>query len=163
MSSTRREQPWTNDALAAITRLTDMGVERFLLASALRLLEAQRLVRRLCEECKEPHRLDAETAVKWRLDPKGEYFRPNGCPACRETGYRGRVGLFEVIRITSRLRDKIAKGRPIAELRAEVRKQEMTLLADAGLEKVAQGITSLEEVLSTCVTESEDELPVGAG
>ena len=146
----------TNDALASINRLVDMGVERFLLASALRLVEAQRLVRRLCQECKQPHRLDDETAAKWKLDRNLEVFRPKGCPACRDTGYKGRVGLFEVIRVTPKLRDLIASGTELPIIRAEARKQDMLLLADAGLQKVRDGVTSLEEVLSVCMAESEE-------
>ncbi len=143
----------TNDALAAINRMVDMGVERFLLASALRLVEAQRLVRRLCTACKEAYLLDLETATKWRLDPKKEYFRAKGCDACRGSGYKGRVGLFEVIRVTPSLRDMIAEGVALPQLRAEARKQDMLLLADAGLAKVVEGVTSLEEALSVCMAE----------
>ena len=146
----------TNDALAAINRLVDMGVERFLLASALRLVEAQRLVRRLCEKCKEPYKLDADTAAKWKLDPQKEYFRPKGCELCRNSGYKGRVGLFEVIRVTPKLRDLIAEGAPLPQLRTESRRQQMWLLSDAGLNKVGEGVTSLEEVLSVCMAEAED-------
>jgi len=143
----------TNDALAAVNRLVDMGVERFLLASALRLVEAQRLVRRLCGNCKEPYQLDAETAAKWHLDPQKEYFRPKGCETCRGTGYKGRVGLFEVIRVLPRLRDLIAEGKGLPELRTEAHRQETMLLEDAGLAKVAEGATSLEEALTVCMAE----------
>jgi type IV pilus assembly protein PilB len=146
----------TNDALAAINRMADMGVERFLLASALRLVEAQRLVRRLCEKCKEAYKLDAETARRWRLEPDRDYFRPKGCEVCRDSGYKGRVGLFEVIRVTPHLRDMISEGRPLPELRAESRKQGMALLSDAGLDKVREGVTSLEEALSVCMSEAEE-------
>ncbi|MBE3096832.1 MAG: Flp pilus assembly complex ATPase component TadA [Planctomycetes bacterium] len=146
----------TNDALAAVNRLVDMGVERFLLASALRLVEAQRLVRRLCEKCKEAYRLDAETAAKWNLDPKQDYFRPRGCEICRSFGYKGRVGLFEVIRVTPKLRDLIGIGAPLPEIHAEARRQQIMLLSDAGLEKVREGVTSLEEVLSVCMTEADE-------
>jgi len=147
----------TNDALAAINRLADMGVERFLLASALRLVEAQRLVRRLCEKCKEPYRLDAETATKWHMDLDRDYFRHKGCEACRGTGYKGRVGLFEVIRVHPRLRDLIAEGKGIPELRAEARREKTMLLEDAGLAKVAEGVTSLEEALTVCMSETEEK------
>jgi type IV pilus assembly protein PilB len=147
----------TNDALAAVNRLVDMGVERFLLASALRLVEAQRLIRRLCEKCKEPYQLDAETADKWRMDRQQQYFRPKGCELCRNIGYKGRVGLFEVIRVTPKIRDMIAAGVGLPDLRKESQKQGMMLLADAGLEKVRAGVTSLEEALSVSMAESEDQ------
>ena len=147
----------TNDALASINRLTDMGAERFLLASALRLVEAQRLVRRLCSDCKEAYRLDAQTAEKFELDPSQDYFRPtpDGCETCRGAGYKGRVGLFEVVRVTPKLRDVIGSGAPLPELRATARAEGMTLLSDAGLEKVQAGLTSLEEVLDVISGEGE--------
>ena len=147
----------TNDALAAVNRLVDMGAERFLLASALRVLEAQRLVRKLCNHCKEPYTLDNETAEKWGLDRDREYFRAAGCEACRDVGYAGRVGLFEVIRVTPSLRDMIGRGASLAELRSQVHRLGGKLLADSGLDKVREGVTSLEEILSICLTEAGEE------
>jgi type IV pilus assembly protein PilB len=147
----------TNDALAAINRLSDMGVEKFLLASALRVVEAQRLVRRLCAKCKEKYQIDKETAKKWHLDMDKEYYRPKGCEDCRGGGYSGRVGLFEVVPITSKLRDMISEGAALNELRAQARKEKLMLLLDAGLNKVQEGLTSLEEVLSTCMEEAEED------
>ena len=147
----------TNDALAAVNRLVDMGAERFLLASALRVLEAQRLVRKLCVRCKEKYQMDKETAKKWHLDPDKEYYRPKGCEDCRGGGYAGRVGLFEVIGITPKIRDMISGGSPLNELRSQARKEKYMLILDAGLQKVQEGLTSLEEVLSTCSEESDDE------
>jgi type IV pilus assembly protein PilB len=144
----------TNDALAAVNRLTDMGVEPFLLGSALRLVEAQRLVRRLCS-CKEAYELDGQTADRWDLSTDHAYYRPRGCDVCRGTGYKGRVGLFEVVGITPTLRDMVIQGAPLPELRAAARDQGYTLLADAGLAKVKEGLTSLEEALTVCAAESE--------
>ena len=145
----------TNSALASINRLVDMGAERFLLASALRLVEAQRLVRKLCDECKEPYKLDAQTAEKFELDPNLDVFRPTGCDVCRGGGYKGRVGLFEVVRITNKLRDIIGAGAPLPELAAAARAEGMMLLGDAGLDKVRAGLTSMEEVMSVCGEEGE--------
>ena len=147
----------TNDALAAVNRLIDMGAERFLLSSALRLIEAQRLVRRLCENCREEYELDQETADKWHLNPEKKYYRPKGCMNCRGSGYRGRVGLFEVVPIGPKLKEIIGSGETLPELRAEARKEKIMLLLDAGLKKVEEGLTSLEEVLSTCMAESDEE------
>ena len=145
----------TNSALASVNRLVDMGAERFLLASALRLVEAQRLVRKLCDECKEPYKLDAETAEKFELDVSLDYFRPTGCEVCRGGGYKGRVGLFEVVRITNKLRDLIGTGVPMPELCAAARAEGMMLLGDAGLDKVRAGLTSLEEVMDVCGEEGD--------
>ena len=147
----------TNDALAAVNRLVDMGAERFLLASALRVVEAQRLVRRLCAKCKEKYQIDSETARKWHINPDIDYYRPVGCEDCRGSGYSGRVGLFEVVTIGPKLRDLISQGKPLNELRSQARKEKNMLLLDAGLQKVQEGLTSLEEVLNTCVVEAEED------
>jgi type IV pilus assembly protein PilB len=137
----------TNDSLSSVSRLQDMGIEPFLLASTLRVLEAQRLIRRLCKECKEPYACDAETAKLHALEPGATLYRPKGCDNCRGTGYRGRIGVFEVIRITPRMANLIQVRSPLPELRDAARQQGMKLLVDSGMDKVAQGITSLEEVL----------------
>lgn len=147
----------TNDALAAINRLVDMGAERFLLASALRLVEAQRLVRRLCPNCKEKYQIDTDTAKKWSLDPDRDYYRPKGCLECRGGGYAGRVGLFETVPISPKLRDMISEGADLPHLQQQAHNDGNMLLTDAGLRKVEEGLTSLEEVLSTCMSESDEE------
>ena len=126
----------TNDSLSAVNRLQDMGIEPFLLASTLRVLEAQRLIRRLCKECKEPYECDAETArgTAWRSG--ATLYRPKGCDQCRGTGYRGRIGVFEVVRITARMASLIQTRAPLPELRTAAREQGMKLLADSGMDKV---------------------------
>src|SRR5207253_2810038 len=126
----------TNDALAAVSRLQDMGIEPFLLASTLRVLEAQRLVRRLCKECKEPYPCDGGTASRHGFAVGQTLCRPRGCPNCRGTGYRGRVGIFEVIRITSRMAELIQNRAPLPELHRAASDQGMKLLWDSGLEAV---------------------------
>src|SRR6185369_12585183 len=93
----------TNDSLSSVSRLQDMGIEAFLLAATLRVLEAQRLIRRLCKECKEKYACDPETARRYGFEAGQELYRPKGCETCRGGGYRGRVGVFEVVRITSNL------------------------------------------------------------
>jgi type IV pilus assembly protein PilB len=145
----------TNDSLSAINRLEDMGIEPFLLASTLRVLEAQRLIRRLCKECKEPLECDAETATLHGLEVGQTLHRPKGCDYCRGTGYKGRVGVFEVVRITPRMASLIQTKAPLPELRAAAREQGMKLLLDSGIDKVRQGITSLEEVLTVAMGEEE--------
>jgi type IV pilus assembly protein PilB len=151
----------TNDALAAIDRLEDMGIEPFLLASTLRALVAQRLVRRLCQKCKSSYDCDAEIARRYGLTAGETVYRPGGCHECREAGYRGRVGIFEVIRVTSQIADLIQKRASLPELRGAATKQGMKLLGTSGLEKVRQGTTSLEEALSVASdhgTESWDNV-----
>ncbi len=144
----------TNDALSSISRLQDMSIEPFLLASTLRVLEAQRLIRRLCKECREPYDCDAETARRNGLEPGQTIYRPKGCPNCRNTGYRGRVGIFEVIRITPRMANLIQERTPVPELRRAASEQGMKLLAESAIDKVRAGMSSLEEALS--VTMADD-------
>src|SRR5262249_33324582 len=138
----------TNDALSAVSRLQDMDIEPFLLAATLRVLEAQRLIRRLCKECKEPYDCPADVAQLHGFEGGQTIYRPKGCNACRGTGYKGRVGIFEVVRITSRMSELIQNRTPLPEMRAAAREQGMKLLGDSGLDKVRQGLTSLEEALS---------------
>lgn len=143
----------TNDSLSAVNRLQDMGIEPFLLASTLRVLEAQRLIRRLCKECKEPYDCDLETAKRYELEVGDRLFRPKGCGSCRATGYRGRVGVFEVVRITSHIANLIQTRTPLPELRRAAREGGMKLLADNAVDKAREGLTSLEEALTITLSE----------
>ena len=143
----------TNDALSAVSRLQDMGVEPFLLASTLRVLEAQRLIRRLCKECKQPYDIDAETAQRNGLQAGEKLFKPKGCNTCRGSGYKGRLGVFEVIRITPKMGNLIQGRASLPDLRQSARDQGMKLLADNALDKVRLGLTSLEEALTVCMAE----------
>jgi type IV pilus assembly protein PilB len=145
----------TNDALSAVNRLVDMGIEPFLLASTLRVLEAQRLVRRLCKECREPYHAEPETCERYDIPLGTVLHHPKGCDACRGTGFRGRVGVFEVVRITPLMAKLIQSRTPLPELREAARAEGMKLLVDSAVDKAVQGLTSLETALS--VTMSEDE------
>ncbi len=145
----------TNDALAAVSRLQDMGIEPFLLASTLRALEAQRLVRKLCAHCKEPYDCDATTAERFGMEPGTRLYRPKGCDTCRGVGYRGRIGIFEVVRITPGMARLIQQRTPLPEMREAARHEGMRLLIDSGLEKAKQGVTSLEAVLSVAMSDEE--------
>ncbi|KAA1262186.1 putative type II secretion system protein E [Rubripirellula obstinata] len=141
----------TNDALSSITRLKDMGIESFLLSSTIRLLVAQRLLRRLCNECKTPTQLDAATAARYGIDPKTVVFKPAGCSRCRETGYRGRLAVFEIIRINTEIAEMIQAGATVEKMQKAAVADGMKLLKDSALEKVVSGETGLEEALSVCV------------
>jgi type IV pilus assembly protein PilB len=143
----------TNDALSAVTRLGDMGIEPFLLASTLRALEAQRLVRRLCVECKQPYQLDAELAERWGLEPGETLYRPVGCDRCRGVGYRGRVGVFEVVRITPLMAKLIQSRTPLPEMREASRSEGMRLLFDSAIAKAREGVTSLESAVSVSMSD----------
>ena len=145
----------TNDSLSAVSRLQDMGIEPFLLAATLRVLEAQRLIRRLCKECKEAYDCDSETARVHRFEVGQPLSRPKGCDVCRGTGYRGRIGVFEVVRITPRMGELIQARTPLPELRQAARDEGMKMLADSALDKVRQGMTSLEEAITVSMAGKE--------
>jgi type II secretory ATPase GspE/PulE/Tfp pilus assembly ATPase PilB-like protein len=140
----------TNDAAGAVTRLLDMGIEAFLISSSLEGALAQRLVRRICPQCRaecpvQPnvrHRL--ETISAWKLE--GRYYRGAGCEECRGTGYRGRIGIFELLPINAELREFIVQKQSSAVIKTAARKTMVTMHQDA-LQKAAQGMTTLEEIL----------------
>jgi type II secretory ATPase GspE/PulE/Tfp pilus assembly ATPase PilB-like protein len=134
----------TNDALAAIPRLRDLGVESFLLAAALRLVAAQRLVRRLCPACREPHPENDRLAEAHRL-PQATFHRPTGCPACRGRGYRGRIAIHEVVP-AGRFSGLIEADAPLGELAARREREGHPTLWQHGLGAAALGLTSIEEV-----------------
>ena len=142
----------TNDAPSAITRLIEMGIEPFLVGSALDCVVAQRLARRLCEKCKEPYRPSPEEMESARFpwiagEPVPEIFRPVGCVSCSRTGYRGRLALHEVMRVTEEIERHAVTHSSSAEIAATARKQGMIALRDDGWHKVAMGQTSIEEIL----------------
>ena len=141
----------TNGALAAIDRLVDMGIEPFMVASTLQLVEAQRLVRRLCVKCKEPDQQLPETMEKYHLPPDSKLMRAKGCPMCNNTGYKGRVGIFEVILVTPKLRNMIQNRAPLSELQVAAEEAGMLSLATKGLHAVRDGLTSLEEIVSSII------------
>jgi type II secretory ATPase GspE/PulE/Tfp pilus assembly ATPase PilB-like protein len=140
----------TNDSVGAVTRLIDMGVEPFLISSSLEGVLAQRLVRRICANCREP--AEVEPALRDQLAAisggkiGGQFFRGKGCDECRGTGYHGRTGMFELLPITNELRELILRKRSNAELKATAQKTMMTMHQDA-LQKAAAGVTTLEEIL----------------
>ncbi|MBI2870111.1 MAG: Flp pilus assembly complex ATPase component TadA [Candidatus Omnitrophica bacterium] len=140
----------TNDAPSAVTRLVDIGVEPFLVSSAVVLVVAQRLVRRLCENCRESFEPKPELAQKLNLAGHTIY-KPRGCPECRNTGYHGRCAIYEMFFVSEALKNVINE-KPRAELlRQESKKAGMMTLWESGLEKAKRGITSLEEVAGVTV------------
>lgn len=140
----------TNDATGAVTRLLDMGVEAFLISSSLEGVLAQRLVRRICPECRVE--TVAPGAVRERLELLsgrslgGTCFMGRGCEGCRGTGYRGRIGIFELLAITSEMRELIVHKRSNSELKAVAQRGMITMHQDA-LAKAAAGVTTLEEIV----------------
>jgi len=147
----------TNDAPSAITRLIDMGVEPFLIAATVTGVLAQRLARRICTYCKEPFDPPDEVLIEFGLDPKEArekytFYRGRGCEHCRYTGYRGRIGLFELMVMNEELADLTLRRAPLSEIRAAARAAGMRTLKDDGLEKVKLGITTFEEVARVVMT-----------
>ncbi|MCG8603305.1 MAG: Flp pilus assembly complex ATPase component TadA [Verrucomicrobiales bacterium] len=140
----------TNDAVSGITRLLDMGVEPFLIASSVRAFLAQRLVRKLCDECKKPAELEDSylTEVGFPLEKKSGIHEAGGCRACRNTGYRGRMAILEICVIEPKLSELITSNAPYSELKKRSLENGMVTLRNYGWNKVAQGQTTIEEVLS---------------
>ena len=137
----------TNDAPSTINRMIDMGIEPFLVASSTVLIMAQRLVRRICKNCKEELRLSDEALKDVGLEPGSPAFHGKGCEKCGGTGYAGRQGLYEVMPITPELRELILDRASTTELRHMARRQGMLTLREDGLIKVRKGVTTIEEVL----------------
>jgi len=138
----------TNDAPSAVTRLIDIGIEPYLVASSLLLVMAQRLVRRLCPKCKRPAKMPEDIATRYKIS-KRDIFEADGCDFCRNTGYKGRVAIHELLFINQELRGLVADRADISQIRDIAKRDGMKTLAEDGLAKVAEGITSLDEVMSS--------------
>jgi len=138
----------TNDACSAVTRLLDMGVEPFLVSSTLAAAMAQRLVRTICQECKEAYEPDREQLPPdFKLAPGAKLYRGAGCRKCRDTGFRGRTGLFELVTIDDDLREKIMGRVAAGEIIRTAVKNGLRVLREDGWMKVRAGITTPQEVM----------------
>jgi type IV pilus assembly protein PilB len=147
----------TNDAPSTISRLVNMGIEPFLVGTAVNLIQAQRLVRRVCSSCKEEVRdVPAQTLIDigFMPDQVGTFkvHKGRGCGACNGTGYKGRVGLYEVMEISDGIRDLIMVGATAVEIKRKALEEGMLTLRMSGLEKIKSGVTTLEEVLRETVS-----------
>jgi general secretion pathway protein E/type IV pilus assembly protein PilB len=143
----------TNDAPSAVARLVDIGVQPFLVASSVRAIVAQRLVRRLCPNCKQPGELSETELRALNLEPGqltgAQVMRPSGCEECRRTGHKGRMGIFEIFVIDDNVRHMINNRRSTLLLRQRARELGMRTLREDGVRKVLAGLTSAEEVISS--------------
>jgi type IV pilus assembly protein PilB len=150
----------TNDAPSAITRLADIGVQPFLIASSVIAIMAQRLVRVNCVKCKKPYKpTEAElkaAGVKPETVTKATFMRGTGCGHCNQTGYRGRLAIFEMMKLTSVIREMTFAQAPTQQIRKVARQNGMRNLLEDGVQKAAKGVTTIEEVLSTCHAEAAD-------
>ncbi len=140
----------TNDAPSTVTRLLDMGIDPTMLASSLNLIVAQRLVRRLCPKCRREGKLDAELAERLGIPENIFLYEKNGCKHCMNIGYKGRMGIHEVLFVNDRMRKLIARGATDRELMQAAREEDMLTLFEDGLSKALAGQTSLDEVMRVC-------------
>jgi type IV pilus assembly protein PilB len=141
----------TNDAPSTITRMIDMGIEAFNVASAVNLVVAQRLIRRICKDCKAVHQYtDPELAALGTDLEKLKaltFMKGTGCDTCSGTGYKGRAGLYEVMALSPELRRMILRAASVAEIRDQAVVEGMLTLRMDGMKKIERGITTLEEVV----------------
>jgi len=149
----------TNDAPSAITRLVDMGVKPFLVSSSIRAVLAQRLVRKICPECKEPY---TPTEVELRALnltaaslAQARFAKGRGCDRCRGTGYKGRAGIFEIFTVDDEIRHLINEGAPVSKIRQRARDLGMRTLREDGIRKVVSGMTTPEEIISATMADKD--------
>jgi type IV-A pilus assembly ATPase PilB len=147
----------TNSSLATIARLLDLGVDPFLISSSINLIMAQRLARRVCQRCREIYTPSSGLLERLHIDePNINFYRGKGCPACGNTGYAGRVGLYEILRLTPTIKELINRKAPEAEMRKAAGLAGTRFLLEEAMEKVRQGITTLEEVLRVIQLQEEE-------
>jgi len=148
----------TNDAPSAIARLVDIGVQPFLVSSAVRAIMAQRLVRKLCQNCKEPAELSESEVESLGLDPsqlsEATIMKGKGCDKCKQLGYKGRMGIFEIFLIDDEVRHMINEKSSTIDLRKRAREMGMRTLREDGIRKVLSGLTSAEEVISVTMSDA---------
>ncbi|MDT4956149.1 MAG: type pilus assembly protein PilB [Acidobacteriota bacterium] len=145
----------TNDAPSTISRLMNMGIEPFLVATSVNLIQAQRLIRRICKDCKAEHPIPAEALLEvgFSADEVAQMktYKGRGCQTCNNTGYKGRVGLYETMEVTDDIRELILIGASALELRKKAIDDGMITLRESGLQKIRNGVTTIEEVVRETV------------
>ena len=145
----------TNDAPSTISRLMNMGIEPFLVATSVNLIQAQRLIRRVCKDCKQEHQTPPEALIEVGFSTEEaktiKTYKGKGCATCNNTGYKGRIGLYEVMEITDEIRELILIGASALELRKKAIDDGMITLRDSGLHKIRGGVTTPEEVVRETV------------
>jgi len=141
----------TNDAPSTITRLLNMGIEPFLVTASLNAIVAQRLVRQICPECKEEVEVNPQALIDLGVPPKevSEYklFHGTGCKNCTNTGYKGRIAVYEVMVITDEIKEFILSGATALELKREAQRKGMLTLRQSALQKLKNGLTTVDEVV----------------
>lgn len=146
----------TNDAPSIATRLVDMGVEPFLIAASMVAGLAQRLTRKICPDCKEEYVPQRELLLRFGYDPKlhpdAKFYHGRGCDACRQTGYRGRLGVYEMMRVNEELAEMIVRRAPLSEIKEAARANGMHTMQEDGFRKCRDGLTTIEEVMRVVFT-----------
>ncbi|MCA9440678.1 MAG: Flp pilus assembly complex ATPase component TadA, partial [Candidatus Omnitrophica bacterium] len=141
----------TNDAPSAVTRLVDMGVEPFLITSSVEAVVAQRLVRKICNRCKQPYTATEEDLYDLGVSPEDvegvTFFKGSGCEDCGYSGYKGRLGIFEVFVVSDAVRDMILARAPSSVIFQQARDEGMLTLREDGWKKIVAGLTTIEEVV----------------
>jgi type IV pilus assembly protein PilB len=149
----------TNDAPSSITRLRDMGLETYLITATVEGIMAQRLVRKICEDCRTEFEPSAELLMELNLRPQDvqgkKFYYGRGCDRCNNTGHKGRTGIFELMTMNDELRDMVSQGASTDQLRAGAKRMGMTTLRESGLRAIFNGITTIEEVVRETVLEDE--------
>jgi len=149
----------TNDAPSTITRLRDMGLDTYLITATLECILAQRLVRKICDDCRTEFEPSQEMLMELSLRPTDvmgkKFFYGRGCDRCHNTGHRGRQGLFELVVVNDELRDMISAGASTDQLRNACRKMGMTTLREAGLNAIFGGFTTIDEVVRETIEEGD--------
>lgn len=151
----------TNDSAGAITRLVNMGIEPFLVTSSTIAIQAQRLVRRICDACREPYQPEPETWHDLGVEPpKGDQilYHAVGCKKCSDRGYRGRTGIFELLIMTPKIQEMALQGVDSNQIKREARKYGMRTLREDGANRAVQGLTSAEEILRVTRNDMEEEI-----
>jgi type IV pilus assembly protein PilB len=147
----------TNDAPSTVNRLLNMGVEPFLVTASVNLILAQRLARKICSECKEEIPAKPQALIDIGMAPEDassvRLFRGRGCRACNDTGYKGRVALYEVMMLAEELKEMVLQGASTAELKAEAIRLQMQTLRQAGIRKIIEAVTTPEEVMRTTASD----------
>jgi type IV pilus assembly protein PilB len=151
----------TNDAPSAISRLTDIGVPGYLVASSVIAVLAQRLVRVTCPRCKQPHKYSpeilAEAGITEEMLQGAKFMKGVGCNHCNRSGFRGRIAVYEIMRLTSKVREHIFKNSTTAQIRETAIAEGMSTLYQDGIKKVLEGITTIEEVFRVTKQTEQDQ------
>ncbi|MGL4421710.1 MAG: GspE/PulE family protein, partial [Gemmataceae bacterium] len=149
----------TNDAPSSITRLRDMGVEPYLITATVEAIEAQRLIRKVCQNCRTPYDPTREQLLELNMKPedlKGrKFYYGEGCDKCNNLGFKGRSGLYELLVLDDDIRDMVSRGASTDQVRVHCRKSGTKSLRDAGMEALYSGLASLEEIVRETVLDDE--------